>query len=127
MINFIQVWCRRVCNLCLRYHNRAFYWIVLAILTSYIISNWETCISMQFFQHFDGNNILFLCWLLMIFLRMYRIKIRDIEIFTNLQNNLSNAALQHGIDERQQRISQQEQASTSCNQKGTSNNAQSAN
>ena len=79
---------------------------------------WDTCISMQFFQHFDGNNILFCCWLLMIFLKIFRIKIKDIEVFRNFQNELINADLQYSINELHQQISQEQQITADCNQGG---------
>ena len=46
---------------CLKAHfNEIVHFIVLALLSVYVFKNWETCISMQFFSRFDGNNILFL-------------------------------------------------------------------
>ena len=48
--------------------RRIFHYAVLIALTWYVLSNWETCISMQFFSRFDGNNILFLVWIILIVL-----------------------------------------------------------
>lgn len=50
------------------------YFILLAALTKYITCNWNTCISMQFFSHFDGNNILFLVWIALIILYFYDVE-----------------------------------------------------
>lgn len=127
MINSNLTKRRRAYNWWLRHNNAVFYWGALIILTRYIILNWHICISMQFFQHFDGNNILFLCWLLMIFLKIFRIKVKDVEVFRNIQNELINADLQYSIDELQQLISQEQQATTDCNQEEEQSNAQSAN
>lgn len=47
---------------------------VLAILTVYIFFNWKICVSMQFFSKFDGNNILFIVWIILIVLPFYDIE-----------------------------------------------------
>ena len=36
-------------------------------LSAYVIFNWEECTEMQFFNSFDGNNVLFLVWVLLFF------------------------------------------------------------
>lgn len=36
------------------------YVLLLMVLSGYIVVNWEKCITMKFFEQFDGNNILFL-------------------------------------------------------------------
>lgn len=51
--------------------------ITFFCLTSYILPNWEKCISMQFFERFDGNNILFLVWLADIMLSFYDVEIKE--------------------------------------------------
>ncbi len=53
------------------------FWIILTI---YVLSNWEKCISMQFFSNFNGNNILFIIWLLMAIFAIYDIEIKWIKI-----------------------------------------------
>lgn len=50
------------------------YGILMIFLSVYIIKNWSICISMQFFSHFDGNNILFLIWIALIFLFFYDVE-----------------------------------------------------
>lgn len=54
--------------------------IFWSILTIYVLSNWEKCISMQFFSSFDGNNILFIIWILMIIFTIYDIKIKGFQV-----------------------------------------------
>lgn len=51
--------------------------MLLGILTKYILENWKTCISMQFFSRFDGNNILFLVWIADILLFFYDVEIKE--------------------------------------------------
>ena len=50
------------------------YILLLIVLTSYIVVNWEKCITMKFFEQFDGNNILFLIWIVLIILLFYDIE-----------------------------------------------------
>ena len=118
---------KRVWNWWLHYNNVVFYWAALIVLTIYILINWKSCISMQFFQQFNGNNILFLCWLLMIFLKIFKIKVKDVEIFRNLQNDYMMADMQHKIEERQQQMEQEYLPIVDRNEEGESIDAQSAN
>lgn len=53
------------------------FWIILTI---YVFLNWEKCISMEFFKNFNGNNILFIVWLLMIIFNIYDIEIKGFKI-----------------------------------------------
>ena len=54
-------------------------WSVLC-LSCYVLLNWEECISMQFFSQFDGNNILFLVWIILILLIIYEVEGQGIKI-----------------------------------------------
>ena len=63
------------------YRKRIFHYFVLIVLTCYVISNWETCISMSFFKQFDGNNVLFIVWIVLIFLCIYNVRIDKYAIF----------------------------------------------
>ena len=53
------------------------YIVLIIALTKYIFCNWEKCISMQFFSQFDGNNILFLVWILLFVLPFYDVEIKE--------------------------------------------------
>ncbi len=50
------------------------YMVLLMILSIYIVINWETCITMQFFEQFDGNNILFLVWIVLLILPFFDVE-----------------------------------------------------
>lgn len=50
------------------------YILLLFILSGYIVINWEKCIAMKFFEQFDGNNILFLIWLVLLILPFYDVE-----------------------------------------------------
>lgn len=53
------------------------FWLILTI---YVLRNWEKCISMEFFKSFNGNNILFIVWILMIIFTIYDIKIKGFQV-----------------------------------------------
>lgn len=63
----------------IRYRHNIFYYIVEISLTVYVLLNWEKCIKMQFFSHFDGNNILFIVWIIIIFLAIYDVEAKGIK------------------------------------------------
>lgn len=50
------------------------YIALLIILSGYIFINWEICVSMTFFEQFDGNNILFLVWIVLLILPFYDVE-----------------------------------------------------
>lgn len=88
---------------CLKAHfNEIVHFIVLALLSVYVFKNWETCISMQFFSRFDGNNILFLVWIVLIFLIIYEVEGKGFKVAKRkqekVQQNLSDVSLQYKID-----------------------------
>lgn len=57
--------------------HSVFHAITLFCLTLFVLFNWEKCISMQFFSQFDGNNILFLVWIVAIMSFFYDIEIKE--------------------------------------------------
>lgn len=56
------------------YRNTIFHIISYVALTIYVITHWRHCISMQFFSKFDGNNLLFIIWLISAFLIIYDVE-----------------------------------------------------
>lgn len=50
------------------------YAALLTILSVYILNNWEICVTMTFFEQFDGNNILFLIWIVLLILPFYDVE-----------------------------------------------------
>lgn len=64
----------RLLNRAKGYMYDILYIILLTILSTYVISNWEQCISMRFFNRFDGNNILFLVWIALFILLFYDVE-----------------------------------------------------
>ena len=78
---------KRFLNWFFTYLTTILYVFILAILWTYIIFNWEKCISMQFFSEFDGNNILFLVGILLTVLPFYEIEGKGFKLHRiNLKN-----------------------------------------
>lgn len=72
----IQIYrCRkRIFNFVNRNVYQILYLVMLGALWTYIVLNWEKCVSMQFFSQFDGNNILFLVGILLVILPFYEVE-----------------------------------------------------
>lgn len=81
-IAFSFIWARRYIFL---------HFILLGILTKYILNHWEICVSMQFFTQFNGNNILFLVWIADIMLFFYDVELKEGKI---LRRNIEEAKKQ---------------------------------
>lgn len=67
-------------HFCIRYFYDIFHVVIFVALTLYVIINWNSCISMQFFSRFDGNNILFLVWIVLILLIIYEVEGKGIRL-----------------------------------------------
>ena len=81
--------------------------VVLVSLSFYIFSHWKLCVSMQFFSSFDGNNILFLSWIALIFLLLYRVEGKGIKVDRRIQedeDNLNKKRLEYKLNELQEII-----------------------
>jgi hypothetical protein len=50
------------------------YFVAALLLTVYIIYNWEAVISFTPFSDFDGNNLLFVVWIIVVSLPFIRIE-----------------------------------------------------
>ena len=82
----------------------AFHIVSFIILSAYIVWNWEECIDMKLFSEFNGNNILFAGWIVLIFLNMYRVRIKDVEVFErkaqkDLETSFKNAEIKYQIEQ----------------------------
>lgn len=64
----------RMKRLILKVRNRLVdYWyvLVLFVTTIYVISNFNYCIDLHFTEEFNGNNLIFLFWLILIIFPMF--------------------------------------------------------
>lgn len=63
-----------------QYLYNILYVAMLIAVWTYVIYNWEKCVSMQFFSQFDGNNILFLAGMIFTVLPLYEVEGKGVKI-----------------------------------------------
>lgn len=80
MFNDKMSWYKKAGRLLGRYFYDLFHVATFLTLTLYVIKNWGLCVSMQFFSRFDGNNILFLVWIILILLIIYEVEGKGIKL-----------------------------------------------
>lgn len=113
-------WYKRLFRWILRNIYTIFHFIVLFSLSIYIFINWNECISMQFFSRFNGNNILFILWLILIFLILYKVEAKDIKLNKNsLKEDIDNANMLHDINALSEIINQSSQLNQNGEQENT--------
>lgn len=90
------------------------YIVLLTILSSYILINWEICVTMTFFEQFDGNNILFLIWIILLVLPFYDVEAKGwkfrkkgIEDTRKLFENAESNFMQERINNLRDRMQSQ--------------------
>lgn len=84
-------WYKRIWRLFIKYFYDLFHVVIFLALTVYVINNWNLCISMQFFSRFDGNNILFLVWIVIILLIIYEVEGKGIKLRKRKQEKAQEA------------------------------------
>ena len=103
------------------------YIVLLAILSSYILINWEICVTMTFFEQFDGNNILFLIWIVLLILPFYDVEakgwkfrkkgIEDTrKLFENAESNFMQERINNLRDSMQSQNSDEMDGGSSQNE-----------
>ena len=101
------VWYKKLWKWLLKQRSIIFHWIILIVLTVYIIRNWDSCISMQFFSNFNGDNILFFVWIILIFLMLYDVEAKGVKLKKReLKEELDIIDMQHRINAMSHTINQ---------------------
>lgn len=78
--NYKIPWYIRLRNYISKHRYMILYLVILACLTTYVVKNWTECTAMQFFSSFDGDNILFLVWIVLIILVFYDVEAKDTKL-----------------------------------------------
>ena len=126
MVNEKVSWYKKTWKQSLRNRNSIFHWMVLIVLTVYIIKNWDLCISMQFFSEFNGNNILFFVWIVLLFLMLYDVEAKGVKLKKHeLKEDLDIMDLQHRINAMTQTINQASNILSSNSGEESANNGSS--
>lgn len=85
------------------YRNTVFHIISFLSLTIYVITHWRYCITMQFFSRFNGNNILFIVWLISAFLIIYDVEGKGFRVakrkLEEAQNQYETVEKQYALDQ----------------------------
>lgn len=113
---------KKIWNWILSERLTIFHGMILIVLTLYIILNWNICVSMQFFSHFNGNNILFILWIALIFLMIYDVEAKGIKLKKHkMQEEFENAGRLYTLNSMAQNINN----TSKYNQEGDANNGSS--
>lgn len=54
------------------------YSILVALSTLFVFFNWNSCVNMQFFSSFNGYNIIFIVWIVLLILSLFKIDFNGI-------------------------------------------------
>lgn len=73
-------WYERLKQWIMRYRMEILYTIVTGAFWTYCALHWSSCIQMQFFSKFDGNNIMFIVTLLLTILPFYDIEGKGLKL-----------------------------------------------
>ena len=105
----LYIWHKRINRFIEKYFYDIFHAVVFFALTAYVITNWNECISMQFFSRFNGNNILFLVWIILILLIIYEVEGKGIKLRKRKQEQdqveIDNANYLYELNSLSQEIS----------------------
>lgn len=99
------------------------YVLLLIGLWVYIIVNWNKCISMKFFDQFDGNNILFFLGIILVIMFFYDVEAKDFKFRRRKNENMSRQIQNLDVNyQRNLRNVVSEQLSTNEHEEGGVNN-----
>lgn len=98
------------------------YMIVLIGLWVYIIINWNKCISMKFFEQFDGNNILFLFGIVWVVLFFYDVEAKGFKFQRKKNITLSKELRNAEIDFQRNQLSVSSEQDLNIETDGGNNN-----
>lgn len=59
---------------------KVYVWLLICT-TFFVVWNWDCCVNMQFFDSFNGYNIIFIVWIALILLSIFDIKFTGITSF----------------------------------------------
>ena len=71
MVLFILCWMGRIMNTCIIWLRKLWYMILLSISTPYVILNFEEIVQFQFFTEFNGKNLIFLVWIILLIVPLF--------------------------------------------------------
>ncbi|MGN0227052.1 MAG: hypothetical protein ACI4AI_03185 [Paludibacteraceae bacterium] len=64
-------WIDSVANLCILFTRKIWYVILLCVSTPYVLYNFEEIVSFQFFSQFNGKNLIFVVWIVLLIIPLF--------------------------------------------------------
>lgn len=81
------------------FFSRNWYWILIIASTTYVIFNWSDCIDFEFFGDFQGDNLVFVLWAILLLLPLFdKLEIMGVNVRFNIQNKESEKAMNDAIN-----------------------------
>lgn len=81
------------------FFSRNWYWILIIASTVYVIFNWPDCIDFEFFDDFQGDNLVFVLWAILLLLPLFdKLEIMGVNVKFNIQNKESEKAMNDAIN-----------------------------
>ena len=86
------------CNIKLFLSNN-WYWLLIVVSTNFVIINWSDCANFTFFDEFNGFNLVFVLWMILLILPLFdKLEIMGVNMKLNIQNKESQKAMQDAIN-----------------------------
>ena len=86
------------CNIKLFLSNN-WYWLLIVVSTTFVIINWSDCANFTFFDEFNGFNLVFVLWMILLILPLFdKLEIMGVNMKLNIQNKESQKAMQDAIN-----------------------------
>ena len=67
----VLCWMGRIINICIIWLRKLWYMILLSMSTPYVIHNFEEIVQFQFFTEFNGKNLIFLVWIILLIVPLF--------------------------------------------------------
>lgn len=75
------------------------YWLLIVVSTTFVIINWSDCANFTFFDEFNGFNLVFVLWMILLILPLFdKLEIMGVNMKLNIQNKESQKAMQDAIN-----------------------------
>lgn len=85
---------------------KVYVWLLICT-TFFVVWNWDYCVNMQFFDSFNGYNIVFIVWIVLILLSVFDIKFTGI---TSIDFNKAIQAAEDATEAQRREVLRQSQS-----------------
>ena len=75
------------------------YWLLIIASTTFVIIKWPDCVCFTFFNKFNGYNLVFVLWVVLLLLPLFdKLEIMGVNLKFKIQNKESQKAMQDAIN-----------------------------